>query len=97
MVQTVKTIGVQPQEKIIIAEKPHTLQRVFFRIDVATQPDSWYPAKVSFNDPLFLSYFRLVGTVRSFEMTGNDIFQGDIWVKNESTIILYFSSTEILR
>ena len=97
MVQTVKTIGVQPQEKIIISEKPHVLQRVFFHIEVATQPDSWYPAKISFDDPLFSSYFRLVGTARFFEMKGNDIFQGDIWVKNESTIILYFSSTEILR
>ena len=97
MVQTIKTIGVQPQEKIIIGEKPHVLRRVFFHIEVATQPDSWYPAKISFDDPLFSSYFRLVGTARSFEMKGNDIFQGDIWVKNESTIILYFSLTESLH
>ena len=97
MAQTVKTPFVQPQEKIIVFERPRILKRVFFHIGVAVGDNTWYPAKISFDDPTFLSYYMIAGKSKYIEVAGVDIFQGDIWLKNEASIALHFSATEILH
>ena len=97
MVQTIKTPVVQPQEKIIIFERPRVLKRVFFHIGVAVGDNTWYPAKISFDDPAFLSYYLIAGKSKYIEAAGVDVFQGNIWIKNEASISLHFSSTEILH
>ena len=86
-----------PGEKKIIIEKPHILHRIFFNIRVVLGVDTWYPSKISFDDPQFSSYCLLCGTERYFEAAGIDIFQGNIWVVNEAGIGLWYASTEILH
>ena len=97
MVQIVKSVILTPSQKTKVAEMPHTLHRIFFSIRVVVGVNSWYPSKISFDDPSFASFYLLAGTERYFEMWGEDIFQGDIWVKNEATVSLWYAISEILR
>jgi len=97
MVQTIKSVILAPSQKTKIAEKPHSLHRIFFSIRVVVGVNSWYPTKISFDDPSFASFYLLAGTERYFEMQGEDISQGDIWVKNDATISLWYAVSEILR
>ena len=84
-------------QKVKIAETPHSLRRIFFSLRVVVGVNTWYPSKISFGDPSFASFYLLAGTERYFEMRGEDIFQGDIWVKNESELSLWYAISEILR
>jgi len=77
-------------------EKPHNLYRIFFSIRVIAGIHSWYDTKISFDDPLFLSYYSLNGPEKYFEGRGADIFQGNIWVLNNADTELLFTATEIL-
>jgi len=79
------------------AEMPHTLHRIFFSVRVVVGVNSWYPSKISFGDPSFASFYLLAGTERYFEMRGEDIFQGDIWVRNEAGLSLWYAMSEILH
>jgi len=97
MVQTLKSVILTPSQKTKVAEMPHSLHRIFFSIRVVVGVNSWYPSKISFEYPSFASFYLLAGSERYFEMHGEDIFQGDIWVKNESTISLWYAVSEILR
>ena len=97
MVQIVKSVILTPSQKTKVAEMPHSLHRIFFSIRVVVGVNSWYPSKISFDDPLFASFYLLAGTERYFEMRGEDIFQGDIWVKNEAELSLSYAISEILR
>ena len=97
MVQTVKTINVPTGEIRILFEKPHSLQRVFFSIQVVLSVDTEYPLFVSFGDLHFVSYYRLSGQNRYFEAKGDDIFQGVVWACNQSNIGLNCALTEILH
>ena len=97
MVQTIKSIILVPSQKTKAAEMPHSLHRIFFSIRVVVGVNSWYPSKISFDGPSFASFYILAGTERSFEMRGEDIFQGDIWVKNEAELSLWYAISEILR
>ena len=97
MVQTLKSTILTPLQKTKIAEMPHSLHRIFFSVRVVVGVNSWYPSKISFDDPSFASFYILAGTERYFEMRGEDIFQGDIWVRNEATISLWYTASEILR
>jgi len=97
MVQTLKTIYLTPTQKTKIAEMPHSLHRIFFNIRVVVGVNTWYPSKISFGDPFFVSFYLLAGTERYFEAWGEDIFQGDIWVKNEAELSLTYAISEILR
>ena len=96
MVQTIKSLILAPSQKMKAAEMPHILHRIFFSVRVVVGVNSWYPSKISFDDPSFASFYILAGTERYFEMRGEDIFQGGIWVKNESTISLWYAVSEIL-
>jgi len=97
MVQTIRSISVAPAQKQKAAEMPHSLYRVFFSVRVVVGVNTWYPSKISFGDPSFASFYILAGSERYFEMWGEDIFQGDIWVKNESELSLWYAISEILR
>ena len=97
MVQTLRTATLSPNEKIILIEKPQVLRRIFFGIRALSDQTTWYQSKVSFDDPLFVSFFVLNGPAKYFESEGVDIFQGDIWVLNASAVNLQYTATEILH
>ena len=97
MVQNIRTLRIPAGGKKIIFEKPFALCRIFFSINVMTSPTEWYETKISFDDPLFHTYYSLNGSRKYFEAKGVDIFQGNIWVWNQSTVGLVFSATEILQ
>ena len=96
MVQTVRSVTILAGEKRLMIEKPIALHRVFFSIQVFADPTAWLESKISFDDPLFNSFYALDGSARYFEAKGEDIFQGDIWVYNASNTNLLHSATEIL-
>ena len=97
MVQTVRSITILAGEKMIIVEKPQVLHRVFFSVQVFADPTAWLESKISFDDPLFISFYALDGPARYFEARGDDIFQGNVWVYNISDTNLLYSATEILH
>ena len=97
MVQNIKTVYLTPSQKAKAVEKPYSLHRIFVSILTVLGTTAWYPSKISFDDPSFVSFYILAGSERYFEMQGEDIFQGDVWVKNESTISLWYAISEILR
>jgi len=97
MVQTVRTVRLIPGEKIILFEKPHALQRVFFSVRQISGSNTWAPSAISFGDPQLLSHYWITAVSNYFEAKGNDIFQGDIWLRNDATEFQYYSSTEILH
>ena len=97
MVQTVGTYLVLSGEKKIVLEKPTALRRIFFSVRVVAGEAAWRDTKISFDDPLFRSYYSLNGSKKYFEVTGEDIFQGNVWALNQSDVGLLFSVTEILH
>ena len=96
MVQTVKSIALPSGEQKILLEKPLVLSRIFFRITALLPLTTNYTSKISFDDPAFTSFFVLLGPTVSFAAKGEGISQGDIWVRNDSQISIYYSATEIL-
>jgi len=96
MVQTVRTISIAPGQKKIMLPKPLVLCRIFFSIQAFADPNTWYQSKISFDDPNFASFFSLNGPAKYFEAKGENIFQGNVWVLNASTVDLQYSATEIL-
>ena len=97
MVQTIKSVRLLSLQKIKVAEMPHSLHRIFFSIQAVAAVDTWYPSQISFDDPSFALFYLIAGANRYFEMRGEDIFQGDIWVKNESTASIWYAISEILH
>ena len=97
MVQTVRSITILAGEKILMIEKPLALHRIFFSIQAFADQTTWLESKISFDDPLFGSFYVLDGSARYFEAKGEDIFQGNIWLYNVSDTHLLCSSTEILH
>ena len=97
MVQTVKSIKLLAGEKKILFEKPHVLHRIFFSIRVIAAPDTWYTTAFSFDDPSFISSYSLNGVTKTFEVSGPDIFQGNVWLRNTSSVDLWYAATEILH
>jgi len=97
MVQTVRSINVSAGEKKIVVEKPQALHRVFFSIQAFADQTVWLETKISFDDPLFRSFYVLDGPAKYFQAEGDDIFQGDIWVYNMSDTNLLYAATEILH
>jgi len=97
MVQTVQSVWVYTGQKRLVLEKPHTLNRIFFSVQVITDSTAQHSLRMSFGDPLFVSYYVLDWSARYFQAEGEDIFQGDVWVHNPSDSSLLISLTEILR
>jgi len=96
MVQTLITKTILAGQKMLLLEKPLVLNRVFFSIRALADDTAWYKSSVSFGDPLFHSFFVLNGPGKYFEARGEGIFQGDVWVRNQSDQDLEFTATEIL-
>jgi len=96
MVQTVCTHKVLVGEKIIILKKPLALHRIYFSICAITNLTTWHESKISFDDPLFRSYYTVNGPEKYFTAEGADIFQGNIWIWNVSDVDILFTATEIL-
>jgi len=96
MVQTVKSVRLPPGQQGIFLERPHALSRIFFKIAAILPQTVNYMSMVSFDDPLFLEYYTLLGTNTYFEAEGDGIFQGNIFVSNQSTVNILYSITEIL-
>ena len=96
MVQTVISRTILAGQKKILLEKPHVLQRIFFSIRALADDTTWYKSAMSFGDPLFRSFFVLNGPGKYFEVRGEGIFQGDIWISNLSNQDLEYTATEIL-
>jgi len=96
MVQTVQTIILPAGQQKIFFEKPHVLVRIFANIRVLASPEAWAESRISFDDPMFHSYYTLAGYIKYFEIKGEGIFQGDVWVLNTTTGDMIYTFTEIL-
>ena len=96
MVQTVMSRTLSAGGKMILLEKPHALFRIFFSIRALADQSAWYQSQVSFDDPLFRSFYVLNGPAKYFEAKGEGIFQGDVWVHNASDQNIQYTATEIL-
>ena len=96
MVQTVRSEIILAGHKKIMFEKPLVLCRIFLSIRALAPPDSWAESRISFDDPMFYSYYTLAGSSKYFETKGEGIFQGDIWVFNNATGDLSYTLSEIL-
>ena len=96
MVQTVRTETISAGHKKIIFEKPLALQRIFFSIRALAPIEAWCESRVSFDDPEFHSYYTLAGYAKFFEIKGEGIFQGDVWVQNTTEGDVLYTLTEIL-
>ena len=97
MVQTVYSTTVLAGEKKKLFLRPRHLHRIFFSVRALADQLAWYESKISFDDPLFRSFYVIDGPAKYFEAEGADIFQGDIWVYNLSDINLLYTTTEILH
>ena len=97
MVQTVRSITILAGEKLKLLERPRHLHRIFFSIQAFADLTAWHEVKISFDDPLFTSFYVIDGPARYFGARGDDIFQGNIWVYNVSDTNLLCSATEILH
>jgi len=96
MVQTVKTIRLQPGHQKLFLEKPHVSRRVYFKIAALLSLGQGYKTYISFDDPLFGDYYLLIESNTYLEAKGEGIFQGDIWVRNQSSIAIDYAVSEIL-
>jgi len=97
MVQTAQSVWVYTGQKRLVLEKPRSLNRIFFSVQVVADPAVQHSIRLSFGDPLFVSYYVLDWSARYFQAEGEDIFQGDVWVFNPSDSSLLISLTEILH
>ena len=96
MVQTVSSKTLLVGQQKILIEKPHTLRRIFYSIRALAPPDVWCESRLSFDDPMFYSYYTLAGHLKYFEAKGEGIFQGNVWVRNVSTSDVVYTAAEIL-
>ena len=96
MVQTVMSKTLPAGEKKLLIEKPRILRRIFFSIRALSDQSTWYQSRISFDDPLFHTYYVIDGPAKYFEAKGEGIFQGNVWVLNASDQNLQYVSTEIL-
>ena len=96
MVQTIYSVTISAGEKRIMIGKPRVLRRIFFSIRALADQTVWYKSMLSFDDPLFRSFYVLNGPAKYFEAKGEGIFQGNIWVYNTSDTNLLHTATEIL-
>jgi len=96
MVQTVKSITLLSGQQEIFLERPHVLSRIFFKITAILPLTADYMSKISFDDPLFTDFYTLLGPNIYFEAEGDGIFQGNVFVSNQSIVNILYSITEIL-
>ena len=97
MVQIVRSQWVPATEKTIIFEKPLVLQRIFLSVSVIVCNTNGYQIKLSFDDPLLSSFYTMDGFRKYFEVKGEGISQGDVWITNSSDAVLLYSAIQILH
>jgi len=85
-----------PGQQGIFFERPHVLSRIFFKITAILPLTADYMSKISFDDPLFSDYYTLLGSCLYLEAKGEGIFQGNIFVSNQSTVNILYSTVETL-
>jgi len=81
---------------MILVKKPNVSTRIFMSIRALADDTTWAMSKISFGDPYFYSYYTIDGPAKYFEIKGEGIYQGDIWVRNASDINLIYTVSEIL-
>ena len=96
MAQTVKSLTLLSGQQGIFLERPHALSRIFFKIVAILPQTANYQSLISFDDPLFLEGYTLLGANTYLKAEGDGIFQGNIFVRNQSTVNILYSTTEIL-
>ena len=96
MVQTVKSVRLSPGQQKIFLERPHALHRIFFKITAILPTTVNYESRISFDDPIFLNYYTLLGSSTCFKAEGGGVFQGNIFVYNKASVNILYSTTEIL-
>ena len=96
MVQTVKSMVLSPGQQTMFIEKPHVLSRIFIKISALLSQTAGYKSWISFDDPSFSEHYILDGSTSFFEAKGEGIFQGNIWVRNQSSVNIGYTATEIL-
>ena len=96
MVQTVRSELILAGCKKIIFEKPLVLRRIFISINTVASPETWCESRISFDDPMFYSFYTLAGNTKYFEAKGEGIFQGDVWLLNTTEGGVRYTLTEIL-
>ena len=97
MVQTLVSGNLISDEKIILFEKPGALHRVFFSVRIMVDGSLSREIWLSFDDPDFHSHYAINGPEKYFEASGTDIFQGDVWLKSNSSTTILVAATEILH
>ena len=96
MVQTVHSVKIPPGHKLLMFEKPLVLCRIFFSVRAFASQAYSFASQISFGDPGFRSDYTIDRPARYFEAKGEGIFQGDIWVRNVSSVNLLYAVSEIL-
>ena len=96
MVQTALSMTLLSGQQKIFFKKPHILYRFFFGITALLNPAEWRQTRISFDGPLFYTFYVIDGPAKHFEVKGEGIHQGDIWVRNASDVDIYYTATEIL-
>ena len=96
MAQVVYSVTLHAGHRMRIVEKPKVSTRIFLSIRALADDTTWAMSKISFGDPYFYSYYTLDGPAKYFEIKGEGIFQGDIWVRNASDVELTYTVSEIL-
>jgi len=96
MAQTVVSLTIPAGQQRVLIEKPLSLYRIFFSVRAIAPDTSWYQSKISLGDPLFRTYYIIDGPAKYFKATGEGIFQGRVWVRNESVTSLLYTASEIL-
>ena len=96
MVQRVWSETISAGHKKIIFEKPLALRRIFISIKTVASAEAWCESWISFGDPMFYSYYIIAGYAKYFEVKGEGIFQGDVWVLNTSGGDVKYTMVETL-
>jgi len=96
MVQTVWSETISAGHKKIIFEKPIALRRIFLSIKAVASAEAWCESRISFDDPMFYSYYTMAGHAKYFETKGEGIFQGAVWVFNTTAGDVKYTMAETL-
>jgi len=96
MVQRLISETISGGHKKIIFEKPLALRRIFISVKAIASAEAWCESWISFDDPMFYSYYTIAGHAKYFEAKGEGIFQGAVWVFNTSPGDMKYTMSEIL-
>ena len=96
MSQNVISTTIPSNKQLLLFEKPSVLRRIFFGITAMLNESVWRQSRVSFDGPMFYTFYVIDGPAKHFELKGDGIPQGDIWVRNSSDIDIYYTATETL-